>query len=827
MGITARISIALMMIAVIALIASGMAIFFLKEFDRNYQEVSRQKVPAVIAAAQMIRLTQRLIADAPAIVMAENQIIRNDVMRDVEQDEKQKDDILNNLRSFGTDQKRTDEISKAFDTLIGNLKHLNRISSDQIAIKNDIHLGLIRLLQISDISYADDSSDPKTLLLFNRQINILLTLQFEPDSERLEKLEHKFAELYKTTENRVLSSELNDIKREMAYFSKGDSNLFKSHLQEIGLQTDIQDNLNQNRFISSELGNKVNRLFETVSEEITKQRDQFDRQSRILAITVFSIPVMTVIVTLAITWYIRQFFIKRMLNLEKCMHSHIDGEQIPIPVSGHDEISSMAKAVAFFIDKRNEYEEGLKHAKDAAEAANKAKSVFLASMSHELRTPLNGILGYVQILRNDPEVTSRQENGLNVIEQSGRHLFSLISDVLDLAKVESGRIELYETEFNLPVFLTSVGEIIRIRAEQKGIDFDSELPENLPVYVRCDEKRLRQILLNLLGNAVKFTDKGSVRLVVRGRGEKSFAPTTVIIFEISDTGIGISREDLEKIFDPFQQAGDPKRRAEGTGLGLSISRNLVKLMGGTLEAESEPGAGSTFRLEVQLPVVTSESEKSAGISRRIIGIRGKSQKILIVDDNRENRAVFRDMLLPFGFEIAEAEDGSQGLAKADIFQPDAVITDLIMPGMDGFELILRIRQHSVLKNIVIIAASASVYEDDHRKSTDAGADAFIPKPIEAKRLFGLLQRFLKIEWQYEESSDKTEKKAAAFVLPPSETLKMLLDLAVIGDLEELVNQVEELAQSDEAFMPFAEKLQKLANGFRINEIRRLLEEYQQ
>ncbi len=482
----------------------------------------------------------------------------------------------------------------------------------------------------------------------------------------------------------------------------------------------------------------------------------------------------------------------------------------------------------------------LNHAKEAAEAANKAKSAFLATMSHELRTPLNGILGYVQILRNDASVTPRQENGLNVIEQSSRHLLSLINDVLDLAKVESGRIELYETEINLPVFLRSVGEIIRIKADQKGIDFDSELPENLPVYVRCDEKRLRQVLLNLLGNAVKFTDKGKVIMTVRNEKVKvrnesashfslltSHSSCCTLHFAISDTGIGISREDLEKIFDPFQQAGDMKRRAEGTGLGLAISRNLVKLMGGKLEAESEPGLGSIFRFELQLPVIKSETDKAAGISRRIIGINGTPQKVLIVDDNRENRSVFRDMLLPPGFETAEAEDGSEGLAKAEDFQPDAIITDLIMPGMDGFEMIRRIRQHSVLKNIVIIAASASVYEEDHRKSTEVGADAFLSKPIEADQLFELLQRFLKILWLYEESSDKTDKETAEFVLPSVEILRTLLDFASMGDVEEFVNQLDRLAQSDEKFMPFTEKLQKLANGFRLKEIRRLLEEYQQ
>ncbi len=315
-----------------------------------------------------------------------------------------------------------------------------------------------------------------------------------------------------------------------------------------------------------------------------------------------------------------------------------------------------------------------------------------------------------------------------------------------------------------------------------------------------------------------------------GSGDRVHTPDLIpLTFEISDTGVGISQEYLEKIFDPFQQAGDPNRRAEGTGLGLAISRNLVRLMGGNLEAESQPGSGSIFRFDLRFQTCGAEAAPQVS-AEKIVGIKGKPSKILIVDDKAENRGLFRDLLSPAGFETAEAADGRQGFEKAEEFMPDAVITDLVMPGGDGFELIRNIRRHPALKNVIVIAASASVYEEDHRKSTAAGADAFLPKPIEVFRLFELLQRFLKVEWLYEMSevrgagSEDVLSPAPCIALPPAETLEKLLELAETGDVEEILNQSDILAQ-DETFGPFAETLRKPAKEFKINEIRRLLEEW--
>jgi len=460
----------------------------------------------------------------------------------------------------------------------------------------------------------------------------------------------------------------------------------------------------------------------------------------------------------------------------------------------------------------NERTKELNEARKMAETANDAKSQFLANMSHELRTPLNGILGYTQILINDTNFTEKQKHALSVMHKSGEHLLMLINDILDLSKIESGKMELHTEMIPLDDFLNNIVQIIQIRAMQKNIQLVYQKSSDVPTTICADAKGLRQILFNLLGNAVKFTPKGKVSFDVSMNNN-------AICFKVIDTGIGISKEHHKEIFQSFQQINAQKLQTGGTGLGLAISKRLIQMMNSELYLKSTPGKGSTFWFEIQLSKVCSHKPVPIKSRIQLASDAGKDHKILIVDDQDENRRMLKEMLIPFGFQLFEAIDGVDALEKALEHIPDIILMDITMPNMNGMEATSRVKSMPLLKNAIVIVVTAGVMENAKNQCFEAGCDDFIPKPVQMDDLLSKIGTFLHIETTQKITNEDINETS---ITPPQlDVLKQLNQLANKGDILKIKKEAKQLKETT-AYKHFGQKLFELTQAFNINGIKQLI-----
>ncbi|MDJ1181033.1 ATP-binding protein [Roseofilum sp. BLCC_M91] len=489
------------------------------------------------------------------------------------------------------------------------------------------------------------------------------------------------------------------------------------------------------------------------------------------------------------------------------------------PVTTQDEVATVAQAFNQLVKRISTYTQELEQARLTADEANQAKSEFLASMSHELRTPLNGILGYTQIMERTQDLNS-QRHGVKIIDQCGTHLLNLINDILDLAKIEARKLDLIPQEFHLPAFISGIAEMSRVRAEKKEIQFEYTQHPGLPKAIIADDKRLRQVLLNLLGNSIKFTHQGRVILKVEPLEDLPTLSENYLWlrFSIQDTGVGMNVEQLQKIFLPFEQVGAKSQQAEGTGLGLAISQQIVGLMGSEIQVTSVLGEGSQFWFDLELLTTESWGTVLHEEQNEIIGYVGPRRKILIVDDKEVNRQMLREVLISLDFDCREASNGERGLALAQTFHPDLIITDLVMPVLDGFEMTRRLRAQPEFEDLTVIASSASVLSQDQVASIEAGCDDFLSKPIDFQQLFALLKKYLHLDWVTrslvpETPTIESEDFPTNQELPPLETLEKIMEAAKIGDIEGIEIVVQSLKNHNGTYHWFCQQVMEKLEEF--------------